>query len=290
MAEASIHRAGLFCKPGNANLGEVVPGLVEWLEGRKIEVLLDETAAQAAGPGAKATSREKLVADSDLVIVLGGDGTLLAAARAMADREVPMLPVNLGSLGFLTSVKLSELYEMLELFLNGKSRINLRMMLQAEVLRSGAQKHAARALNEAVVNQAALARLMDFDVHVAGSHIGRYRADGLIVATPTGSTAYSLAAGGPIVHPAIDAFLITPICPHMLTHRPLVVPGDSKIEITFSPGDEPVHLTLDGQMGFELEPRDRISISKSPIRVPLVRPWEKTYFEVLREKLRWGER
>jgi NAD+ kinase len=290
MSQSSIHRAGVFCKSGNANLGEVVPELVRWLKERKIDVLLDEAAAKAAAPGAKATSREQLVAESDLVIVLGGDGTLLAAARAMPDREVPMMPVNLGSLGFLTSVKLSELYTMLELFLEGKHRINLRMMLQAEVLRGGAEKHGGRALNEAVVNQAALARLMDFDVHVDGSHIGRYRADGLIVATPTGSTAYSLAAGGPIVHPAIDAFLITPICPHMLTHRPLAVPGDSKIEITFSHSGEPVHLTLDGQTGFLLEPQDRISITKSPIRLPLVRPWQKTYFEVLREKLRWGER
>ena len=287
MSASSIRRAGIFCKKGNPALGEVVPGLVRWLRERKIEVLLDPAGAKASGE--KETARERVVGESDMVIVLGGDGTLLAAARAMKDREVPMLPVNLGSLGFLTSVKLNELYPMLELFLDGKHRLNLRMMLNAEVHRNGERHNSARALNEAVVNQASLARLMDFDVHVDGSHVGRYRADGLIVATPTGSTAYSLAAGGPIVHPAIDAFVITPICPHMLTHRPLVVPGESKIEITFSHGG-PVHLTLDGQMGFQLEPQDRIAIVKSPIRVPLVRPWQKTYFEVLREKLRWGER
>lgn len=285
-----IHRVGIFCKRGNPNLSNVVPGLVRWLSEHKIAALLDPAGAKALGDGAVETPREELVRQSDLVIVLGGDGTLLAAARAMRDHEVPMLPVNLGSLGFLTSVKLSEMYPMLELFLSGEHRLNLRMMLEAEVLRGGAKKHGARALNEAVVNQAALARLMDFDVHVDGSHIGRYRADGLIVATPTGSTAYSLAAGGPIVHPAIDAFLITPICPHMLTHRPLVVPGDSKIEITFSHVGDPVHLTLDGQKGFQLEAEDRIAVTKSAIRVPLVRPWKKTYFEILREKLRWGER
>jgi NAD+ kinase len=289
-----IRRAAIFCKAGNPNLGEVVPELLRWLQERKIEVAIDHAGSQAAGARAGAsaiaeTPREKLASNADLLIVLGGDGTLLAAARAMHDREVPILPVNLGSLGFLTSVKMSELYSMLELFLKNEHRINLRMMLHAEVLRAGSRMHSARALNEAVVNQAALARLMDFDVHIDGSHVGRYRADGLIVATPTGSTAYSLAAGGPIVHPEIDAFLITPICPHMLTHRPLVVPGNSKIEITFSHIGEPVHLTLDGQVGFELEGKDRISIAKSPIRVPLVRPLKKTYFEILREKLRWGE-
>jgi len=146
------------------------------------------------------------------------------------------------------------------------------------------------ALNDAVINKAALARMLDFDVYVDGISVGRYRADGLVVATPTGSTAYSLAAGGPIVHPQLDAFVITPICPHMLTNRPLVVPDTARIEIDIAPGEEPVYLTLDGQVGFQLEPRDRVSVKKSRNRVAFIRSPQKTYFEVLRSKLRWGER
>lgn len=268
----------------------MVPPLVEWLREHKMEVLLDASAADACSSLEPATPSETVVAKSDFVIVLGGDGTLLAAARLLYKREIPILPVNLGSLGFLTSVTLDELYPLLEQMLAGNYRLSERMMLEAKLMRDDAELYEERALNDAVINQAALARLMDFHLHIDGSHVGHYRADGLIVATPTGSTAYSLAAGGPIVHPDLNAFVITPICPHMLTNRPLVVPDTSKMEITFRHGAEPVHLTLDGQVGFHLEPDDRIVIEKSPARVRLVRPAKKSYFEILRSKLRWGER
>ncbi|MFZ0634911.1 MAG: NAD(+)/NADH kinase [Candidatus Acidiferrales bacterium] len=285
-----IRCVGILSKPRKEDLCSVVPPLVEWLRERKIEVLLDQSAAESCSSLDIASQAERILSDADLVIVLGGDGTLLATARLLQNREVPILAVNLGSLGFLTSVTLDEMYPLLEQTLAGSHRISERMMLDAKVLRNGSTIHAQRALNDAVVNQAALARLMDFHVHVDESHVGHYRADGLIVATPTGSTAYSLAAGGPIVHPDIHAFVITPICPHMLTNRPLVVPDASRIQIQFSHGGEPVHLTLDGQVGFHLEPDDHIAITKSPKRVLLVRPAKKEYFEVLRSKLRWGER
>jgi NAD+ kinase len=285
-----FHCIGIFCKRRKEDLCGVVPPLVEWLRARKIEVLLDETAAESCSSPEPAASTESLASKCDLVIVLGGDGTLLAAARLFYKRDIPILPVNLGSLGFLTSVTLAELYPLLEQVLAGTYRLSERMMLEAQVMRDGKTIHAERALNDAVVNQAALARLMDFHLHIDGSHVGHYRADGLIVATPTGSTAYSLAAGGPIVHPDLNAFVITPICPHMLTNRPLVVPDISKIEITFRHGTEPVHLTLDGQVGFQLEPDDRIAIEKSAAKIRLVRPAKRSYFEILRSKLRWGER
>jgi len=285
-----IRCVGIICKPRRDDLCSVVSPLVAWLRERKIRALLDKCAVEACAGKENTASHETLAAEADLLIVLGGDGTILATARLLQKREVPILPVNLGGLGFMTSVTLNELYALLEQTLAGEHRLSERMMLRAEVLRNGSVARSQSALNDAVINQAALARLMDFDVHVEGSHVGRYRADGLIVATPTGSTAYSLAAGGPIVHPDIHAFVITPICPHMLTNRPLVVPDTSRIEIAFTPGAEPVHLTLDGQVGFHLESGDRVSICKSPIRVLLVQPAKKSYFEILRSKLRWGER
>ena len=210
-----IRSVGIICKPRKEDLGSIVPSLVEWLRARKLRVLLDQSAAESCPNCESPAQQEALISESDLVVVLGGDGTLLAAARLLQNREVPILPVNLGALGFMTSVTLDELYPLLEQTLAGEHRVSERMVLQAEVVRDGSTIQAQKALNDAVVNQAALARLMEFHVHVDGSHVGRYRADGLIIATPTGSTAYSLAAGGPILHPDIHAFVITPICPRI---------------------------------------------------------------------------
>lgn len=285
-----IRSVGIICKPRKEDLCAIMPRLVEWLRDRKLRVLLDKSASGSCNSLEPAATDAALVSQSDLVIVLGGDGTLLAAARRLQDREVPILPVNIGSLGFMTSVTLDELYPLLELTLAGQHRVSERMTLQAKVIRNGSIRHDQRALNDAVVNQAALARLMEFHVHVDGNHVGRYRADGLIIATPTGSTAYSLAAGGPIVHPDINAFVITPICPHTLTNRPLVVADTSRIEITFAQEGERVHVTLDGQVGMELEENDRVVITKSPNRVLLVQSPKMSYFKILQSKLRWGER
>jgi NAD+ kinase len=285
-----IRTVGILCKPRKEDLCSVLPPLVDWLRARKLNVLLDQSAAESCSSLDAASARGKLVEESDLLVVLGGDGTLLAAARLLGDRLIPILGVNLGSLGFLTSVTLDELYPLLEATLAGKHETSERMALQAQLIRGGTAAEGARALNDAVITQAALARLMGFDVHVDGVHVARYRADGIVVATPTGSTAYSLAAGGPIVVPEVHAFVITPICPHMLTNRPLVIPDYSRIEIAPEQQGEPVSLTLDGQVGFQLLPGDRVGIQRAKSRVHLVRAAGRSYFDVLRNKLGWGER
>jgi NAD+ kinase len=285
-----IRAAGIISKPVKETVCSVVPPLLEWLRARKIDTFIDKETQVCIGAMAPMLARETMAEKVDLVVVLGGDGTLLSAARALGNHKVPMLAVNLGGLGFLTSVTLDQLYPMLEKVLAGQHRTGERMMLEAEVIRSGRASERHTALNDAVANKGALARMLDFDVSVDGEHVGRYRADGLIVATPTGSTAYSLAAGGPIIHPGLDAFVITPICPHMLTNRPLVIPDTSLVEIDFSAAEAPVYLTLDGQIGIQMEPTDRVVIRKSANKVAFVRPPRKTYFEILRSKLRWGER
>jgi len=285
-----IRAAGIVSKPIKETICSVVPPLIAWLHERKIEVLIDNETQDCIGAVTPAVEREVMAGKVDLIVVLGGDGTLLSAARALGSHKVPILAVNLGGLGFLTSVTLDQLYPMLEQVLAGQHRTGERMMLEAEVLHSGKTSERHTALNDAVANKGALARMLDFDVSVDGEHVGRYRADGLIVATPTGSTAYSLAAGGPIIHPGLDAFVITPICPHMLTNRPLVIPDTSRVEIDFAAAEGPVYLTLDGQIGIQMEPTDRVLIRKSANKVALVRPPRKTYFEILRSKLRWGER
>ena len=285
-----IRSAGIVCKPLKDVVSSMVPALVAWLRERHIEVLVDAETACCIDPGAPALPREQLAENVDLLVVLGGDGTLLSAARALKGHKVPILAVNLGGLGFLTSVTRDELYPLLERVVRGEHQLSQRMMLKAQTIRNGGIAEQQVALNDAVINKAALARMLDFDVYVDGAQIGRYRADGLIVATPTGSTAYSLAAGGPIVHPHLDAFVITPICPHMLTNRPLVIPDTSHVEIDIAAAEEPVYLTLDGQVGFQLQSNDRVVIDKSQSRVYFVQSPQKSYFEVLRSKLRWGER
>jgi len=285
-----IRSAGIVCKPLREVVCSVVPPLIEWLRHREIEIAVDRETAACFDPGVPVFQREELGSRSDLLIVLGGDGTLLSATRALNGRKVPILAVNLGGLGFLTSVTREELYPVLETVLAGKHQISERMMLVARTLRDSKKVEEQVALNDAVINKAALARMLDFDVYVDGAQVGRYRADGLIVATPTGSTAYSLAAGGPIVHPHLDAFVITPICPHMLTNRPLVIPDTACVEVDIAAAEEPVYLTLDGQIGFQLQSRDRVKIERAADRVAFVQSPGKSYFEVLRSKLRWAER
>ena len=285
-----IRTVGIVCKPIRDVVSSVVPSLIAWLRERKIDVFVDNETQACIDPAVPAFAREALAEKIDLLIVLGGDGTLLSATRALAGHKVPILAVNLGGLGFLTSVTREELYPVLEQVLTGRHSTSERMMLNAETIRNGKTIERQTALNDAVINKAALARMLDFDLYVDSDHVGRYRAGGLIVATPTGSTAYSLAAGGPIVHPQLDAFVITPICPHMLTNRPLVIPDTARVEIDIAAAEEPVYLTLDGQTGFQLQSKDRVAVMKSKNRVVFVRSPRKTYFEVLRSKLRWGER
>lgn len=285
-----IRTVGIVCKPIKEVVCAVVPALLAWLREHKIEALIDNETRDCIDGAMPGTPREALAGNIDLLLVLGGDGTLLSAARALQGHTVPVLGVNLGGLGFLTSVTLDELYPVLEHVIAGKYRTSDRVMLQATVSHDGQESGPHLALNDAVVNKSAIARMLDFDVYVDKNHVGRYRADGLIVATPTGSTAYSLAAGGPIIYPDLDVLVITPICPHMLTNRPLVVPGPSRVDVDCSAADAPVYLTLDGQTGAQLGLNHRVTITKSEHKVKLVRPADKTYFEILRNKLRWGER
>lgn len=284
-----IRTIGIVCKPRPEEIFAVIPPLIKWLQTHSLQVFLDDEAAACCQQSVPALQRQELACKVDLMIVLGGDGTLLAAARSLGNREIPILPVNLGGLGFLTSVTLDELYPLLEQVLSGKYQVSERMMLESEVLGDGIAVQRQKALNDAVITQVTLARMMDFVLLVDKVNVSHYRADGIIVSTPTGSTAYSLAAGGPIVHPDLDAFVITPICPHMLTNRPLVIPGSAEIEVQF-PVEETLHLTLDGQVGFALNAANRVVIRKASTRVLLVRPPQKSYFEILRNKLRWGER
>lgn len=285
-----IRTVGIACKPIPEVVCSVVPRLLAWLRERDIKTIVDKETEACINAGVKGVPRESLGEKVDLLMVLGGDGTLLSAARALHSHNVPILAVNLGALGFLTSVTLDQLYPVLEQILAGKHHTSDRMMLEASISRDGTAGEAHPALNDAVVHKSAMARMIEFDVYIDGNHVGRYRADGLIVATPTGSTAYSLSAGGPIIHPALDALVITPICPHMLTNRPLVISGSARVEVDFAVSNEPVYLTLDGQTGVQLGPKDRVLVTKSASKVKLVRPMDKTYFEILRSKLRWSER
>jgi len=285
-----IRTVGIISKPRPEEVARVVPQLLERLAAFNLEVFYDSQTAACLPPDGRERPREQLPALVDLLIVLGGDGTLLAAARLLGEHTVPILPVNLGGLGFLTSVTLDELYPILQQVIEGKHRISERVLLQAEVIRDGNVVARQRALNDAVLNKGPLARMVDLNLQIDGSYVCSYKADGLIISTPTGSTAYSMAAGGPIIYPTVEAFLITPICSHTLTNRPLVVPNTNRIELDFESREEAVFLTLDGQVGVDLKRGDLVVISKVPNKLRLVRPARKTYFEILRSKLKWEER
>ncbi len=289
MSELSFRKIGIISRPRRSNLSAVVPPLLQWLEARGLQVTYDlETAGSFSEPS-KGHSREHVASASDLLLVLGGDGTLLAAARVASAKNIAILPINMGSLGFLTSFMLEELYPALEDILAGRLTISERVMLHVELHRGGKIIDKQSVLNEAVVNKGALARMIEVELIIDDTFVCRYRADGLIVASPTGSTAYSLSAGGPIVHPTVESFIITPICPHTLSDRPVVVHDTSIIEVKLSAGTESVFLTLDGQKGIPLQTTDRIRISRGPHRLKLIQTPNKSYFEILRNKLKWGE-
>jgi NAD+ kinase len=280
---------GIISRPRRANISAVVPQLLHWLKERGVRALYDEETAAALDDGTRGLSREKLACESQFLLVLGGDGTLLAAARVAAECGIPILPINMGSLGFLTSFTQEELYPALEETLAGRSSVSERVMLHVELERGGKVIERQPVLNEAVVNKGDLARMIELELRIDQEFVCRYRADGLIVATPTGSTAYSLSAGGPIVHPSVESFLITPICPHTLSDRPVIVRDSSCIEMTLSCDTVSVFLTLDGQKGIPMEPSDRVRISRARELLKLIQPPKKSYFEILHNKLKWGE-
>lgn len=261
--------------------------LVAWLASRRKRVFLDRDTAAALGmDGYDPAEIPKL---ADMVVVLGGDGTILSAARhaAASGRKVPLFGVNLGSLGFMAEVSLRELYGSLEQALAGKLRTEERMMLTASLLRGGRTVSRYTVLNDAVVNKGELARLVSLDVSVGEDHLTSIRADGLIVATPTGSTAYSLSAGGPIIHPTLHCFVLTPISPHTLTNRPIAIPDTSVVRIRVLSG-EGVSLSLDGQRVSPLRQNDVIQVQKAKYRAVMIKHPTKDYYEILRTKLKWG--
>ncbi len=286
---AVIKSVAIVSKPNSEAAAGVIPGLIEWLEGRGVSVRLDPQSAEYAKSNA-AIPRTEVTQGCDSVIVMGGDGTLLSAARSIGRREIPLFPVNLGGLGFLTAITIDELYPELERFLRGEHRIAKRKLLSAEVERKGKIVGSYDALNDAVLTKMSLARMIDLDAHVDNQLVCNYKADGLIICTPTGSTAYSLSAGGPIIFPSVPTICLTPICPHMLTNRPVLVPETSVIRIISKGPDESVFLTIDGQVGEPLREGDTVVCHTSEYYLHLVRPPHMMFFDVLRQKLKWGER
>lgn len=283
-------KIGVFAKTYRTDFAGALEETVRWLEERGCKVLIDEQVVQKFElDPTHAAAPDSIPREVDAIVVFGGDGTLLAAAREVQNDRAPILGVNLGSLGFLTEITLEELYPALEKLLAGDYSISRRSMLGVEVVRSNGEVERYEALNDAVINKAALARIITMDAFSGEDFIARFQADGLIIATPTGSTAYSLSAGGPIVYPTVDSIILTPICPHTLTNRPLIIPADNLIRVVLRSGDD-VMVTVDGQVGTELHEGDTLVCTRSPHFVELVKPVSKSFFDILREKLKWGER
>ena len=285
----TISTVGICSKPNSAEALVVVPRLLEWLKERAIAVRCDlETAVYA--PAAQGLPRGEVPPGCDLVIVLGGDGTLLSAARAIGKLEIPLFAVNLGGLGFLTAITVGEIYPELERAFRGEHRVAKRKLLSTEVVRGDEVVASYQALNDAVLTKAAIARMIDLEAWVDQQLVCEYKADGLIISTPTGSTAYSLSAGGPVIFPAVPAICLTPICPHTLTNRPVLVPETSVIRILAHNPNESTYLTIDGQVGGPIAEGDAIVCRSSNYALHLIRPPHARFFDVLRQKLDWGKR
>jgi NAD+ kinase len=283
-----IRTVGIISKPDVEEASTLAPAVIAWLYERGINVRIDEETAFYAGVAG--LPRRAVPEGCDLLVVLGGDGTLLSAARAVGRREIPLFPVNLGGLGFLTAISVDELYPELQRALRGEHRIAKRKPLTAEIVRNGETVASYEALNDAVLTKATIARMIDLDARVDEQFVCGYKADGLIISTPTGSTAYSLSAGGPIIFPSVPAICITPICPHMLTNRPVLVPETSVIRIVSKSPDGCVYLTIDGQVGEPIREGDVLVCRSSNYSLLLIRPPRMKFFDVLRSKLKWGER
>lgn len=290
---SSIKRIGIVLKPHQPQALKTICELTLWLGQRGIELaggpeIERERIEHETGCAVAHVESDNLAASVDLVLVLGGDGTMIATARMIGDEEVPVLGVNYGSLGYLTEFRIEELYDALEMILADNYRLDKRVMLAVELQRGTDVLTRNRVLNDVVINKSALARIIEIETYLNKQFVSSFRADGLIVSTPTGSTAYNLSAGGPIIFPSMNAVVITPICPFTLSNRPLVVPDDAVIELLMKTDQEDVSLTLDGQVGFPLKVDDRVVIRKSRTTFNLIQPSNRNYFDVLRDKLRWG--
>jgi NAD+ kinase len=293
MTISSVKRIGIVLKPHQPDALKTMCELTIWLAQRGITPLGGPEIERArieqqTGCSVAEVAAEKLAASVDLILVLGGDGTMIATARRMGDTEVPVLGVNYGGLGYLAEFRIEELFSALESILAGEFRLDKRVMLDVELIRGEEQVTRNRVLNDVVINKSALARIIEIEAYLSQQFVNSFRADGLIVSTPTGSTAYNLSAGGPVIFPSMNAVVITPICPFTLSNRPIVVPDDDVIELRLKTEQEDVALTLDGQVGFPLKVEDRVVIRKSQTTFNLVQPANRNYFDVLRDKLRWG--
>jgi len=279
---------GILTKPKFPEVKTTLQGVVAWLRDRQITVLLDTTSAALLNEQG-GIQKTQLAGKADVLLILGGDGTILHAARLAAERSIPILGVNMGGLGFLTEVRLDDLYASLDRVFANDFVIDERLMLQIHVHRHGETVARGIVLNDVVISKGTLARMIELKIAIQGQFVTNLRADGLIVGTPTGSTAYSLSAGGPIINPAVQSLILTPISPHTLTHRPLIVPGNVEIEVTLTSRDDGAMATLDGQVGIAMTQGDTVVIQASEHRTKLIRFPESHYYEVLREKLKWGD-
>ncbi|MBE3096160.1 MAG: NAD(+)/NADH kinase [Planctomycetes bacterium] len=291
-----IERVGIVAKTGLQEAASHLPELAAWLDARHVEPVFesDTAALSACASGRRVMTRDDLPSAVDLVLVLGGDGTLLGMAKRIghAKRDIPILGVNFGHLGFLTEITYPELYRSLESALAGSAAIDERMMLRCSVRRTNHLFAEHVVLNDVVITRGALSRIIELSVSVDGQFVATFHADGVIISTPTGSTAYNLSAGGPIVHPDVDAFVLTPIAPHMLTNRPVVIPGSAAVDLQPFVGGihQESYLLLDGQTGFQLVAGDVITVARSPQPARIIRGPGRGYFEVLRQKLKWASR
>jgi len=285
-----MKRIGLYAKRNHPGAAKLAKEVMQWLQERGLEVYLNKHVAKEMGPEYQGYSGRAIPALVNLIIVLGGDGTLISVARQVGDLRVPILGVNLGSLGFLTEITLPELYPVLEKVLEGDFSVSRRQMLDSVVRRGDKEVGRYQVLNDVVINKGALARIIDMEVSVDGEYLTTFKADGLIIATPTGSTAYNLAAGGPIIYPGLHCLVISPICPHMLTNRPILVSDDAIIRVEVKFQDEDVVFTADGQVGMPLQGGDVVELRLSRSTTLLVKSPSRNFFEVLRTKLHWGAR
>ena len=284
-----MKRIGIISKPNKPEAADFIRKLIRWLNEKQIEVFIEDELAEMIDHPC-GYERAKIPSLADMIIVMGGDGTILSVARMIGKKKVPILAVNLGGLGFLTAITLDELYPVLEMVLKGEYKTSNRTTLHVNLCKEGKKTDGYRVLNDIVINKGALARIIDLETEINGKYLTTFKADGLIISTPTGSTGYSLSAGGPIVYPLLHSIIITPICPHTLTNRPLILPDNMTIKIKLISKNENVYLTLDGQVGLEFEPDSTLEIKKADSVVYLIDPLHKDYFEVLRTKLKWGER